>query len=176
MKKIKNYSKILGIVGLLCMLVHCYIDWNLTSNLLYYTKNMPRKEEAYPELVLTIENLEVMINPDKEKYRFIEDGANIIVANDDSLKAFGESYAEENIEYMYSDEGDIYRLTNDFKLKSDSYSRMYLDENTTSEEEKKIIKEIQNFIQPVIEKNQNKSQPTINLQWIFDWKYKDRFN
>ncbi|MBF0710666.1 MULTISPECIES: hypothetical protein [unclassified Gemella] len=44
----------------------------------------------------------------------------------------------------------------------------------SEEEQEEIKKEMYNKLKPLIDEQDTK--PLANLQWIFNWKYKDRFN
>ncbi|MBF0713391.1 hypothetical protein HZY83_01625, partial [Gemella sp. GH3] len=98
MKKIILRTVMLALLGLLLvmLLVGC-VKINLKSNAVYYAKNMPRGEGQEPELIMLIDNLWWVDNPNIEELKYDIDGTRDIIYKN---KSFGNIYSYET-EYIY---------------------------------------------------------------------------
>ncbi|MBF0714418.1 hypothetical protein HZY83_06985 [Gemella sp. GH3] len=156
------------LVVLLGIILVGYVKINLKSNAVYYAKNMPRGEGQEPELIMLIDNLWWVYNPDIEGLKYDIDGTQDIVYEN---KYFGNIYADET-EYIYTDENNIsYRFNHRFELLH-VIDEKYKKVDINSVDKNKIVLEIKSLAQPVIDKQ---SEPLINLQWIFNLVYQDDF-
>ena len=139
---------------------------NLLSNSVYYAQRMPHKEGTEPDLVMLIENMGSIYTPKIEGIRYDDDGGNAI-----------ENTKTETV--LSSSRGNFvyhkYHLTIGF----DSTFRFHHVTDFTGEQPKKEIhkseikQEIREVFAPVIDAQ---PKPRINLQWLFNKKYQDRFN
>ncbi|MBF0709978.1 hypothetical protein IR059_01915 [Gemella sp. GL1.1] len=66
----------------------------------------------------------------------------------------------------------MYKYSQNFKYLYSYKEDEEIDLN--QEEQEKIKEEMYDKLRPLIEEQD--VEPLINLQWIFNWKYKDRFN
>lgn len=181
LKKIKNVVK--GCFGLLVWLLMLSaipgcINYNLKSNSVYYAQHTPHKKGTEPVLMMLIDNLGDIYTPDDLKtigYDF--DGGPAILTYDKDGKQLGflsplclhgkKGYMVDagNISFDFD---DSFRLLN-VRNPNDGYKK--LDINKYNEQD--IKKDIYKSVQPLIDAQ---SKPWINLQWLFDIVYHDKFN
>lgn len=168
----------MGIVVFLCF-VWLYVLHNLWSNSVYYAKHTPNTKVAAPEIIMLIDNLKYMHRPKEPGLSYDFDGSNTIgncfVPDTGSCVYLGESGKA----YAYHTEDEFYNLDSNLNL---VVASDWTDFN--GEEARKIpnsevnidklYKEIYEAAKPVLELN--KKEPNLNLQWIFNWYYHDRFN
>ena len=155
---------LVGIVTIL--LISFYAYTNLKYHSVYYAQQMPHKEGTEPDLVMLIENMGSIYTPKIEGIRYDDDGGNAI-----------ENTKTETV--LSSSRGNFvyhkYHLTIGF----DSTFRFHHVSDFTGEQPKREIheseikQEIREVFAPVIDAQ---PKPRINLQWLFNKKYKDRFN
>lgn len=170
MKKILNIVLIIFIT-LFCITGFCFE--NIKSNSVYYAKHTPHKEGAEPVLMMLVDNLFWIYNPEIDGIEYDLDGGNCI--KNYNCKSEDEpwfaSYGGE--EYSYNSNDDkFYNFNSDFELTycSDRHYKKIDIKNIDVEE---VKKDIYKMVQPVIDEQ---TKPLVNLQWLFDIIYKDRFN
>ena len=160
----------IGVVVFLGLSVYAYS--NLKYYSVYYAQRMPHKEGTEPDLVMLIENMWWVDTPKIEGIRYDDDGANFIENSIDSSgnpTSFGEFVGG----YSYSDKNDVsYKLDKNFELEW-AIDKDYKKINLATVDEKKIKEEIRETVQPILDVQ---SKPVVNLQWLFNMKYQDRFN
>ena len=154
----------IGVVVFLGLSLYAYS--NLKYYSVYYAQHMPHKEGTEPDLVMLIENMGSIYTPKIEGIRYDDDGGNAI-----------ENTKTETV--LSSSRGNFvyhkYHLTIGF----DSTFRFHHVTDFTGEQPKKEIheseikQEIREVFAPVIDAQ---PKPRINLQWLFNKKYQDRFN
>ena len=154
----------IGVVVFLGLSLYAYS--NLKYYSVYYAQHMPHREGTEPDLVMLIENMGSIYTPKIEGIRYDDDGGNAI-----------ENTKTETV--LSSSRGNFvyhkYHLTIGF----DSTFRFHHVTDFTGEQPKKEIheseikQEIREVFAPVIDAQ---PKPRINLQWLFNKKYQDRFN
>ena len=145
---------------------------NLLSNSVYYAQRMPHKEGTEPDLVMLIENMGEIYTPKMEGIRYDDDGANYIENSIDS-SGYPTSFGEFNGGYHYSDKNDVsYKFNKNFELEW-ALDKDYKKIDLATIDETKIKGEIRETLKPILDLQ---SKPLINLQWLFNKKYQDRFN
>lgn len=82
--KLKKYLVLLGVSLSLAGIVYGYIQYNLARYSVYYASHMPRKEEAQPELIMALENINWIDKQNTENIYFHEDREDIIYLNKDA--------------------------------------------------------------------------------------------
>ena len=141
---------------------------------MYYAKHSPSSNVKDLELMMFTENLDILDKKDGFKYKHkIQE--NKTVQN-----------VEKNIYFTY----EFYENARTYKYKDDKRKNYYFDENfklnevvdvgnnrqnidISTVDENKIKEEIyENF--KLILKELEEEKPFINLQWIFNWVYRDR--
>ena len=162
----------IGLVVFIGASMYAVTTINLLSNSVYYAQRMPHKEGTEPDLVMLIENMGSIYTPKIEGIRYDDDGANFIENSIDS-SGHPTSFGEFDGGYHYNDKNDVsYKLDKNFELEW-AIDKDYKKINLATVDEKKIKEEIRETVQPVLDVQ---SKPLINLQWLFNKKYQDRFN
>ena len=154
----------IGVVVFLGLSLYAYS--NLKYYSVYYAQQMPHKEGTEPDLVMLLENMGSIYTPKIEGIRYDNDGGNAII---DTKNNFVLSETMGNFSYHK------YHFSVDF----DSTFRFHHVTDFTGEQPKREIheaeikQEIREVFAPVIDAQ---PKPRINLQWLFNKKYQDRFN
>ena len=154
----------IGVVVFLGLSLYAYS--NLKYYSVYYAQQMPHKEGTEPDLVMLIENMWWVYTPEIEGIRYDDDGGNAI-ENTKSETVLSDAMG--NFLYLK------YHITIGF----DSTFRFHHVSDFTGEQPKREIhedeikQEIREVFAPVIDAQ---PKPRINLQWLFNMKYQDRFN
>ncbi len=149
-------------------------DTNLKGNSVYYAKHSPSSNVRDLEFMMFAENLDILDKKDgfKYKHKIQEDKS---VQNVKKNVYFGYSLYDDGKKYIYMDSDDKdYYFDENFKLKKviDFGNNMqHIDISTI--DENKIKEEIYENFKPILEELEN-NEPSINLQWIFNWVYRDR--
>jgi len=160
----------IGVVVFLGLSVYAYS--NLKYYSVYYAQQMPHKEGTEPDLVMLIENMGSIYTPKIEGIRYDNDGWNFI-ENSTNLTGKPTNFSEFDGGYHYSDKNDVsYKLDKNFELEW-AIDKDYKKINLATVDEKKIKEEIRETVQPILDVQ---SKPVVNLQWLFNMKYQDRFN
>ena len=145
---------------------------NLKTNSVYYAQHTPHREGVEPVLMEVVHNLDWINTPDIKGIRYGYDGNNIIYNTDSNGKTAAFTYYSSEL-YRYYDKGDLtYVFDENFKI-----VRVYNDKTLKyfdgSVAISAVKRDIFRVVQPVIDAQ---SAPLFNLQWIYDWVNKDRFN
>ena len=160
----------IGVVVFLGLSVYAYS--NLKYYSVYYAQQMPHKEGTEPDLVMLIENMGSIYTPKIEGIRYDDDGRNFI-ENSTNLTGKPTNFDEFVGGYGYSDQNDVtYKFNKNFSLEW-AIDKHYKKIDIATIDEKKIKEEIRETVQPVLDVQ---PKPLINLQWLFNKKYQDRFN
>lgn len=162
----------IGLVVFIGASMYAVTTINLLSNSVYYAQRMPHKEGTEPDLVMLIENMGEIYTPKMEGIRYDDDGANYIENSIDS-SGYPTSFGEFNGGYHYSDKNDVsYKFNKNFELEW-ALDKDYKKIDLATIDETKIKGEIRETLKPILDLQ---SKPLINLQWLFNKKYQDRFN
>ena len=104
--------------------------------------------------------------------RYDDDGANFIENSIDSSDC-PTNFGEFDGGYHYSDKNDVsYKFNKNFELEW-ALDKDYKKIDLATIDETKIKGEIRETLKPILDVQ---SKPLINLQWLFNKKYQDRFN
>lgn len=171
--KLKKYLVLLGVSLSLAGIVYGYIQYNLARYSVYYASHMPRKEEAKPELIMALENINWIDKQNTENIYFHEDREDIIYLNKDAYfkkkKKYTDYYVrlekKNGLNFYYTDSIGKFRTYSS----PDNWEEKPLEEVS--------LQELENLLAPAT-KDIVKAQktPTINLQKLFNQKYESRFN
>ena len=162
MKMVK--ALLVGIVTILLISFYAYA--NLKHHSVYYTQQMPHKEGTEPDLVMLLENMWWVYTPEIEGIRYDDDGNNAI-----------ENTKTETV--LSNSMGNFLYHKNRVTVAFDSTFRFFHVTDLSGEQPKKEIhedeikQEIREVFAPVIDAQ---SKPFVNLQWLFNLLYQDRFN
>ena len=149
-------------------------DTNLKGNSVYYAKHSPSSNVRDLKLMMYADNLDILGKKDgfKYKHKIQEDKT---VQNIKKNVYFGYSLYDDGKKYVYiSNERQNYYFNDLFMLEDiiDFGNGMkHIDISTI--DESKIKEEIYENFKPILEELEN-NEPSINLQWIFNWVYRDR--
>ena len=149
-------------------------DTNLKGNSVYYAKHSPSSNVRDLELMMFTENLDILGKKDGFKYKHkIQE--NKTVQNVEKNVYFTYKFYENAHTYKYTDDKrKNYYFDENFKLKEVvdvANNRQHIDISTV--DENKIKEEIYENFKPIL-KELEEEKPFINLQWIFNWVYRDR--
>ena len=149
-------------------------DTNLKGNSVYYAKHSPSSNVRDLELMMFTENLDILDKKDGFKYKHkIQE--NKTVQNVEKNVYFTYKFYENAHTYKYKDDRrKNYYFDENFKLKKVvdvGNNRQNVDISTV--DENKIKEEIYENFKPIL-KELEEEKPFINLQWIFNWVYRDR--
>ena len=168
MKMVK--ALLVGFVTILLISFYAYA--NLKHHSVYYAQQMPHKEGTEPDLVILIENMWWIYTPEIEGIRYDDDGRNFI-ENSTNITGKPTNFDELVGGYGYSDQNDVtYKFNRNFSLEW-AIDKHYKKIDLTTIDEKKIKQGIRETVQPILDVQ---SKPLINLQWLFNLLYQDRFN
>ena len=160
----------IGVVVFLGLSLYAYS--NLKYYSVYYAQQMPHKEGTEPDLVMLIENMGSIYTPKIEGIRYDNDGRNFI-ENSTNLTGKPTNFSEFDGGYHYSDKNDVsYKFDKNFDLEW-ALDKDYKKIDLTTIDKRKIKGEIRETLKPILDVQ---SKPLINLQWLFNKKYQDRFN
>ncbi|SDB22020.1 hypothetical protein SAMN02910293_01109 [Streptococcus henryi] len=171
-------------VSILSISGFIYINKNLSTYCIYYVKHAPQThaKNTNPEMVVILDNLVYLGESKVNGIRFDTDGSNgiinemnsfILTQAPDSEKvqyvSMPEDTTEENYRtYRYDKSG---RFTSYFYRKPGKKNDIYEETENRKQEAQTYVDEV---INPIVE--EMKIEPKINLQWLFNKKYQDRFN
>ena len=149
-------------------------DANLKGNSVYYAKHSPSSNVRDLEIMMLVENIQK--SADREGFSYRLDGDKTIKNTTKNVYlSYGYSVNAANYEYVYiSNERQYYYFDENFKLKKVvdvGNNRQHIDISTV--DENKIKEEIYENFKPIL-KESEENKPFINLQWIFNWVYRDR--
>ena len=149
-------------------------DTNLKGNSVYYAKHSLSSNVRDLELMMFTENLDHLGKKDGFKYKHKIQEIKT-VQNVEKNVYFTYQFYENAHTYNYGDDKrKHYYFDENFKLKEVVdvvNNRQYVDISTV--DENKIKEEIYENFKPIL-KESEENKPFINLQWIFNWIYRDR--
>ena len=149
-------------------------DINLKGSSVYYSKHSPSSNTRDLEIMMLVEN--IWARADREGFSYEVDGDKTIQNTTKNVYlSYGHSVNDDNYEYAYMHEDGLdYYFDDNFKLKKVvdvGNNRQHIDISTV--DENKIKEEIYENFKPIL-KESEENKPFINLQWIFNWVYRDR--
>ena len=173
----KEMSKMIKKIMLVILaLATIYFIWDtiLKGNSVYYAKHSSSSNVRDLELMMFTENLDHLGKKDGFKYKHKIQEIKT-VQNVEKNVYFTYQFYENAHTYNYGDDKrKHYYFDENFKLKKVvdvGNNRQYVDISTV--DENKIKEEIYEDFKPIL-KESEENKPFINLQWIFNWVYRDR--
>ena len=151
-------------------------DIYLKGNSVYYAKHSPSSNTRDLEIMMLVENIQASADREEFSYRH-RLGRDKTIKNTTKNVYLLSRYSvnDANYEYVYiSNERQYYYFDENFKLKKVvdfANDRQRIDISTV--DENKIKEEIYENFKPILEELES-YEPSINLQWIFNWVYRDR--
>ena len=173
-KEIRKMIKKIIIVILVLATIWFIGDTNLKGNSVYYAKHSSSSNTRDLEIMMLVEN--IWASADREGFSYEVDGDKTIQNTTKNVYlSYGYSVNAANYEYVYiSNERQNYYFNDLFMLDDivDFGNGMkHIDISTV--DENKIKEEIYENFKPIL-KELEEEKPFINLQWIFNWVYRDR--
>ena len=174
------------ILSLILLFSYIYAQYNVRENSLYYAKHTPHSEEVDPEIMVLIKNRNWIYTPTPDGYSVykIKDKFNYThySINEEKYERF---YKFGSDEYLYCEKNKTKEINYYFKNKSiytiEEYENDKFEKYNFSDKkpydykkEKEVYNKVRNLIKPILDANSE--PPIINLQWLFDLKYKDYLN
>ena len=149
-------------------------DTNLKGNSVYYAKHSLSSNVRDLELMMFTENLDHLGKKDGFKYKHKIQEIKT-VQNVEKNVYFTYQFYENAHTYNYGDDKrKHYYFDENFKLKEVvdvGNNRQHIDISTV--DENKLKEDIYENFKPILKESEEK-KPFINLQWIFNWVYRDR--
>ena len=173
----KEMSKMIKkiILVILALATICFIwDISLKGNSVYYAKHSPSRNVRDLELMMFTENLDYFGKKDGFKYKHKIQEIKIVQNVEKDVYFTYWFYENAHTCDYRDDKRKSYYFDENFKLKEvvDSGNNwQYVDISTV--DENKLKEEIYENFKPILEELEN-NEPSINLQWIFNWVYRDR--
>ena len=156
------------IIGAL-LIVFFIGDTNLKGNSVYYAKHSPSSNVRDLELMMLIDNLDILPKSQAEGIRYDFDGMHLIGKKNIYL-----SDITIDNEYIYNKNRVSYYFDKTMKLvRIIDFDNNMKNLDTTIVDENKLKEDIYENFKPILEELEN-NEPDINLQWIFNWVYRDR--
>ena len=173
-KEMSKMIKKIMLVILALATIYFIGDINLKGSSVYYAKHSSSSNVRDLELMMFTENLDYLGKKDGFKYKHKIQEIKI-VQNVEKDVYFTYWFYENAHTYDYRDDKrKNYYFDENFKLKKVvdvGNNRQYVDISTV--DENKIKEEIYENFKPIL-KESEENKPFINLQWIFNWVYRDR--
>ena len=160
----KKIIKRVFIVIAILLFITAFCFENIKSNSVYYAKHTPHKEGTEPVLMMVVDNLDWIYTPEIDGIEYRFDGVNTI---------YNHSFTKITTPAFVSFGGGNYAYLNNL---SEFYTfNIFFEskEDINKCDINNIKQEIYKIVQPVIDAQ---SEPRVNLQWLFDIVYKDKFN
>ena len=164
------------IILVILALATIYFIWDtiLKGNSVYYAKHSSSSNVRDLELMMFTENLDHLGKKDGFKYKHKIQEIKT-VQNVEKNVYFTYQFYENAHTYNYGDDKrKHYYFDENFKLKEVVdvvNNRQYVDISTV--DENKLKEEIYENFKPIL-KELEEEKPFINLQWVFNWVYRDR--
>jgi len=173
-KEMSKMIKKIMLVILALATIYFIGDINLKGSSVYYAKHSPSSNTRDLEIMMLVEN--IWARADREGFSYEVDGDKTIQNTTKNVYlSYGHSVNDDNYEYAYMHEDGLdYYFDDNFKLKKVvdvGNNRQHIDISTV--DENKIKEEIYEDFRPIL-KESEENKPFINLQWIFNWVYRDR--
>ncbi|MGV3010538.1 hypothetical protein [Streptococcus thoraltensis] len=168
----KKLFIILIVLSVVYMVGTIFVEENLAKYTVYYAQRMPHAKDKHPVPFLILEELDFLEKP----------------------KGIGYSYDTYDSPVMYSNKGYLGRSSYALMYRASSGQTYSFDEinhklmvtstkegTFTKPNEKEfrsvnvdeVWRDIDSFLEPFIKRQ---PKPTINLQWLFNWRYEKRFD
>ena len=172
----KKIIKRLFIVIAILLLITVFCFDNMKRNSVYYAKHTPHKEGTEPVLMMVVDNLEWIYNPKVKTLKYDFDGQPCVqfYTSNGKQTGFIIPYLDDKKRYMYADNEWGISLILDCNFNPEiAHNDRHEKIQITKLDNKGIKQSLYNKLQPIIDAQR---KPKVNLQWLFDIVYKDKFN
>lgn len=140
--------------------------YNLKNNSVYYARQMPHNEGTEPDLVMLLENIWWIYKPEDEDVTYDDDmGYPIANTKRDA------SFTKLEDKFLYEKGQKTYFFDKNFHIEAilNGYSYISLEDYDNV----LVKKELRLMLKPVLDAQ---TKPLVNLQWLFNILYQDRFD
>ncbi|GAB6636107.1 hypothetical protein BOVMAS18_14830 [Streptococcus uberis] len=151
-----------------------YCISNLNRYAIYYSSHIPHSKHKNPELTMVVSHIDRIKLPNDNNYTVNIDGEGTLIYRKKYSLEFDHDEDQTRInlgnldffkknesEYFYTKNGEfLYSINNKWQ------------KNSAVSQKSKANTIVSKIIDPIVKAQ---PKPKINLQWLFDWKYKDRF-
>ena len=164
------------IVIAILLFITAFCFENIKRNSVYYAKNTPHKEGTEPVLMMVVDNLEWIYNPKVKTLKYDFDGQPCVqfYTSNGKQTGFIIPYLDDKKRYMYADNEWGISLILDCNFNPEiAHNDRHEKIQITKLDNKGIKQKLYNNLQPIIDAQ---SKPSVNLQWLFDIVYKNKFN
>ena len=164
------------IVIAILLFITAFCFENIKRNSVYYAKNTPHKEGTEPVLMMVVDNLEWIYNPKVKTLKYDFDGQPCVqfYTSNGKQTGFIIPYLDDKKRYMYADNEWGISLILDCNFNPEiAHNDRHEKIQITKLDNKGIKQKLYNNLQPIIDAQ---SKPSVNIQWLFDIVYKDKFN
>lgn len=148
---------------------------NLNRHAVYYSSHIPHSKHKNPELTMVVSHLDKIKLPSNQDYKINLDGHGDIIYKNNLILGFNVAENEDLISLMGSNllnnNGYIYYYYKDGKY-------LYAENNKTWKKDysnirkQEAIQTVSKIIDPIVK---GQPKPKINLQWLFNKCYGERF-
>ncbi len=167
----KKYKKPLLIV-LLILLTPFLVKRNLYKHSAYYAQYTPHREGIEPVPIMLIDHSHDIHRPLDDIGAYCYEHGYYIRRDYKGAEYVKLCEVKEFVYYYHSSKNKEFYFDKDFNL-IDSYYKYYKSGKPSDEEVAEAKKEMTDAFLPVVKR---RNPPLLNLQWIFDWLYHERFN
>lgn len=155
-----------------------YITYNIKYYSVHYAKYTPYKDGVEPVLMVLVDEVFWIKREYLSKYNYKDDKYISIMENGEQKYLYSSSYniVDEQRNYSYSSDlanNKKYIFDEKFKLKYVFNTINYTELDNNLFDEQAIKQEMYEVYKELIDRQPT---PSINLQWLFDWLYHDKFN
>ncbi|MCK1202574.1 hypothetical protein MXZ84_07890 [Streptococcus uberis] len=152
-----------------------YCLYNLNNNAVYYSRYTPHSKDKNPELVMVVSHLDKIELPSKKIYKLNLESDNALIYKKKYTIVENNVIGKRMINILDSQllngNGFSYHFSTNgkylFTINNQNWKKI---KSASSKNE--ALMTITEIIDPIVKAQ---PKPKINLQWLFDWKYKDRF-
>lgn len=148
---------------------------NLNNNAVYYSRYTPHSKDKNPELAMVVSHLDKIELPSKKIYKLNLEGDNALIYKKKYTIVENNVIGKRMINILDSQllngNGFSYHFSTNgkylFTINNQNWKK-----NKSASSKNEALMTITEIIDPIVKAQ---PKPKFNLQWLFDWKYKDRF-
>ncbi|WP_242257699.1 hypothetical protein [Streptococcus thoraltensis] len=139
---------------------------------IYYAQRMPHAKNKHPVPFLILEELDVLEKPKGIGYSYDTYESPIIYSKKEYLQMFSDSIKYRRVNgNRYNFSSDTHKFTG-VGTKNGTFTEPS-EKEFSSVDVNAVWRDIDSFLEPFIKRQ---PKPTINLQWLFNWRYEKQFD
>lgn len=148
-----------------------FVEENLAKYTVYYAQRMPHAKDKHPLPFLILEELDFLEKPKDIGYSYDTYESPIIYSDKEYLQRFSDSIVYRKNQNTYFFSSDTHKFTG-VGTKNGTFTEPS-EKEFSSVDVDEVWRDIDSFLEPFIKRQ---PKPTINLQWLFNWRYEKRFD